>query len=278
VEITLEEHAPGEIYRIGASLYSDEEDTPIGKMITVTNVTKERMTQEAQQSFIAHVAHELLTPLTNIKSYSEMLMDGEIEDAEVKKEFYNTINEQTDRLTDLIKNLLNVSKMEMGSLTIKKDLVRSDWLFEGCIAATEAAAQSKGITIVRETPHVFPALIGDKELLKVAVINILGNAVKYTPENGTITFSITEEDDWVNLDVTDSGYGIAESDLPHVFDKFYRAENPDTSGEMGTGLGLAITSEIVHLHEGDIQVQSELGKGSHFSIRLPKEEYRLDNA
>jgi len=247
-------------------------------MITVKNITKEKMTQDAQQSFIAHVAHELLTPLTNIKSYSEMLMDGDIEDVEVQKEFYNTINEQTDRLTDLIKNLLNVSKMEMGSLTIKKDLVRSDWLFEGCIAATEAEAQNKGITIVRETPHIFPTLIGDKELLKAAVINILGNAVKYTPEKGTITFSITEEDEWVNLDVIDSGYGIAKDDIPHIFDKFFRADNPDTVGEMGTGLGLAITSEIVHLHEGDIEVQSDLGKGSHFSIRLPKEEYRLDNA
>jgi two-component system sensor histidine kinase VicK len=277
-DIILHDHAPDQIYRFSVILYSDEEDMPIGKMITVENVTKEKMTENAQQAFIAHAAHELLTPLTNIKSYSEMLMDEEVEDVEVKKEFYNTINAQADRLTDLIKNLISVSKIEMGCLTIKKELVRSDGLFEECVGAIEAAAQKKEISVARETPHTFPVLVGDKELLKVAVINVLGNAVKYTPKGGSITCSVSEENEQVNFDIIDSGYGIAEDDIPHIFERFFRASDPKITGEMGTGLGLAITSEIIRLHEGDIDVRSDLGKGTRFTIRLPKEEYRLDNA
>jgi PAS domain S-box-containing protein len=275
--VILHDHAPDQTYRFSVTLYSDEEDLPIGKMITIENVTKEKMTENAQQSFIAHAAHELLTPLTNIKSYSEMLMDEEVEDVEVKKEFYNTINVQADRLTDLIKNLISVSKIEMGCLTIKKELVRSDGLFEECLGAVEAAAQKKEIAVDRKTPHTFPTLVGDKELLKVALINVLGNAVKYTPQGGSITFSAAEEEEWVNFDIIDTGYGIAADDLPHIFDRFFRSADPNIAGQMGSGLGLAITSEIVRLHEGDIDVQSHPGKGTHFTIRLPKEEYRLEN-
>ena len=277
-DIILHDYAPDQVYRFSVTLYSDEEDMPIGKMITVENVTKEKMTENAQQSFIAHAAHELLTPLTNIKSYSEMLMDEEVEDVEVKKEFYNTINAQADRLTDLIKNLISVSKIEMGCLTIKKELVRSDGLFEDCVGAIEAAAQKKGISVTRKIPHTFPVLVGDKELLKVAVINVLGNAVKYTPQGGSITCSVSEENEQVNFDIIDSGYGIAADDMPRIFDRFFRSGDANITSQMGTGLGLAITSEIIHLHEGDIDVRSDLGKGTHFTIRLPKEEYRLDNA
>jgi two-component system sensor histidine kinase VicK len=277
-DFILRDHDPDQTYRFRVTLYADEEDTPIGKLITIENVTKQKLTENAQQSFIAHAAHELLTPLTNIKSYSEMLMDEEVEDLEVKKEFYNTINAQADRLTDLIKNLISVSKIEMGCLTIKKELVRSDGLFEDCVGAIEAAAQKKEISVVRKAPHAFPVLVGDKELLKVAIINVLGNAVKYTPEGGAITFSVTEEDEWVHFDITDSGYGIAEADLPRIFDRFFRSSDPNITSQMGTGLGLAITAEIVRLHEGDIEVRSDLGKGTHFTLRVPKEEYRLENA
>jgi signal transduction histidine kinase len=275
IETTFPELAPGEIFQVSSSYLVDTQRTPIGKMISVKNITREKLAGEAQQGFIAHVAHELLTPLTNIKSYSEMLMEGEIDDTEMQKEFYNTINEETNRLATLIKNLLNISKMEVGSLTLDKGLVRTDWFVEGCLKPIEASAQEKNISIEKNLPDTFPSLLADKELLKNAIINLLGNALKYTPEKGHITFSISEQDDMVVFEITDDGYGISEEDLPHIFQKFYRASDSQVTQQVGSGLGLAITSDIVRLHDGEIEVESQLGKGSHFTIRIPKEEYHI---
>jgi two-component system sensor histidine kinase VicK len=239
--------------------------------------SKEKAAEKATHDFTVHLSHELLTPLTTIKSYSEMLMDGEISDSETQKEFYNTINSETDRLTHLIRTLLNVSKIEMGNLTLNKGLVKSDWLFEDSVAAVEGAALKKNISIQRNLPDHFPPLVGDKDQLKASLINILGNAVKYTPENGNIQFSVREQKDNVVFDVIDTGHGISPEDLPNIFDKFYRSKNPQISEEQGTGLGLAFTSEIVRLPDGDIEVVSELGKGTRFTVKIPKEEYRLES-
>jgi signal transduction histidine kinase len=242
---------------------------------TFKNITSEKSAENAKHEFITRITHELLTPLTTINSYNEMLMDDEIDNVEMQKEFYNTINEETSRLTSLVKNLLNISKIEMGSLTLHKGLVKSDWLFDDCLTTVEGTAQKKNITIERNVPDSFPALFADKELLKVAVINILGNAVKYTPENGHIQFMLTEQDDFIIFEVIDDGYGISKEDLPHIFDKFYRSTDPRVTEQTGSGLGLALTSEIVRLHGGEIEVSSKPDEGSYFKIRLPKEEYYL---
>jgi signal transduction histidine kinase len=117
--------------------------------------------------------------------------------------------------------------------------------------------------------------VGDKELLKTAILNFLSNAVKYTPDNGKITLSLLEEDDQVVFEISDTGCGISEEDLPHIFDKFYRSEDPSVAEQTGSGIGLAMAAEIVHLHGGNIDVKSELKEGTQFTIRLPKEEYYL---
>jgi len=278
IDTVFPEVPQGEIFKISTSYLMGGENTPIGKIISFHNVTLESLAEKAKHEFIAHVSHEILTPITNIKPYTEMLMDGEIEDIELQKEFYNTINEQTNRLSDLIKNLLNMSKMEMGSLTLDKGRVKTDWLFDDCITNIEASALEKNINIVKHKPDVFPTLVADKDLLKTAVINILGNALKYTPADGSITFSISDNDNMVVFDISDTGYGISEEELPHVFDKFFRSGNPEITDQTGSGLGLAITSEIVHLHDGEINARSEIGKGTHFTIKIPKEKFYLDQA
>jgi len=275
METTFPELAPGETYRISYDYLKDGEKAMIGKMIMFNNITREKAAEKATLEFRAHLSHELITPLTTIKSYSEMLMDGEIEDSETQKEFYNTINSETARLSRLIKDLLNLSKIEFGSLTLNKGLIKSDWFFGDCIAAVEGTAQQKNISIQTHLSDNFPSLIGDKDQLKGAVINILSNAVKYTPANGEIHFSLREENNRVIFDIKDTGYGMSEEDLSHIFDKFYRSSNPQIAEQQGTGLGLAITAEIIGLHEGEIKVQSELGNGTHFTIKIPKEEYYL---
>lgn len=275
IEATFPELASGEYFQVSLGYLTGKEEGVIGKVISFKNITSEKSYEKAKHEFITHITHELLTPLTTINSYNEMLMEDEIDNIEMQKEFYNTISDETRRLTRLVKNLLNISKIEMGSLTLKKGLVKTDWLCDDCITAVEGAAQKKNITIERNLPDHFPSLFGDKELLKVGIINILGNAVKYTPEKGQIKFNLNEQDDVVVFEVIDNGYGISKEDLAHIFDKFYRSTDPRVTEQTGSGLGLALTSEIIRLHGGEVEVSSKIDEGSHFVIRLPKEEYYL---
>jgi signal transduction histidine kinase len=258
LETTFPELAPGDIFSVSLIVLKDGEGRFVGKMISIRKITREKAAEEAQREFITHIAHELKTPLTSIKSYSEMLMDGDIDDAEMKKEFYNTINAEADRLTALIQNTLSISRIEMGCLMLNKGLVKTDWLAEDSIAAVETAAQKKHIILDKNFP-----------------INFLSNAVKYTPENGKITFSLTDLNGLVVFDVIDTGVGISDDDLPHIFDKSFRSSDPKIRDQSGSGLGLAIASQIIHLHGGEIEVESEPGEGTHFLIRFPKEDYYI---
>ena len=275
MEATFPGMASEEFFQVSLNYLTGKERGVIGKVISFKNITTEKSSEKAKHEFITHITHELLTPLTTINSYNEMLMGDEIDNIEMQKEFYNTISDETRRLTRLVKNLLNISKIEMGSLTLNKGLVKTDWLFDDCLTAVEGSAQKKNITIERNLPDNFPSLFGDKELLKVGIINILGNAVKYTPEKGQIKFTLTEQDDVVVFEVIDNGYGISQEDLAHIFDKFYRSTDTRITEQTGSGLGLALTSEIIRLHGGEIEVSSKVDEGSHFVIRLPKEEYYL---
>ena len=275
MEATFPGMASEEFFQVSLNYLTGKERGVIGKVISFKNITTEKSSEKAKHEFITHITHELLTPLTTINSYNEMLMGDEIDNIEMQKEFYNTISDETRRLTRLVKNLLNISKIEMGSLTLNKGLVKTDWLFDDCLTAVEGSAQKKNITIERNLPDNFPSLFGDKELLKVGIINILGNAVKYTPEKGQIKFTLTEQDDVVVFEVIDNGYGISKDDLANIFDKFYRSTDPRVTEQTGSGLGLALTSEIIRLHGGEIEVSSKVDEGSHFVIRLPKEEYYL---
>ncbi len=269
MNLTFEETDPGQFYQASSSNITDAEGALFIRLIRVVNISREKEAEKLQQDFINHIAHELRTPLTNIKAYNEMMMDGEINNVEMQKEFFNTINDETNRLAKLISSILELAETEMGQLTITKDMVKTDWLMEGCIDAVEAVAKEKDITIEKQVPDNFPKIMGDKEMLKSALINILGNAVKYSPDSARITFAIKEVDDMVIFEINDTGFGMDEKDLPHIFEKFYRSENDQVVEQNGSGLGLAITAEIIKTHDGFIEVQSELDKESQFTIKIP---------
>ena len=275
IETTFPQLAHGKTFQVSSTSLKDDEGYFTSNMISFKDITSQKLMESASQGFIAQVAHEFLTPLTTIRSYNEMLMDGEIEDREMQKDFFNTISEETGRLSRLIQNLLSIAKIEMGGLTIQKALLKSDWLIQDSLASVEGSALKKNITIIKNMPDNLPSLVGDKELLKISIINILGNAVKYCPENSTITISLHEQQDMVVFDISDTGYGISAEDLPHIFDKFYRAKDEHIKKQIGSGLGLAMTNEIIRLHGGEIDVQSEPGKGAQFTVMIPKGEYYL---
>jgi len=275
IETNFPKSAPGDTFNFSVSELKDIKNGLVGKMIIIRKITNEKMAEEARKDFIAHLSHEFKTPLTSIKSYSEMLMDGEVDEGETQKEFYNIINIEADRLASLVQNLLSISRMEMGNLTISKALVKTDLLLKDSLAAIETAANNKNIFLEKNVSENTPSLVGDKELLKVAIINILNNAVKYTPENGKVVFSLFNQNGSIIIDVSDTGYGISQEDLPRIFDKAYRSEDPRVREASGSGLGLSITQEIIQLHGGEIEVDSESGKGTHFVITLPQEEYYI---
>jgi len=277
IELSLSELSETDVFSIACTTLNGADNQSTGNLITFNNITSQKNAEKNTVAFVAHLSHELMTPLTTIQSYSEMLMEGEIEDLDTQKEFFNTINKETKRLTRLIKDLLSLSRIEMGSLTLNKDIVKSDSLFTDCLVSVEGSAKKKGIVIERHAPDNFPVFMGDKDQLKGAIINILGNAVKYTPQKGVIDFGLRKEGGNILFDISDTGYGMSQEDLDHIFDKFYRSSDPKVQDNQGTGLGLCIASEIINLHGGRIEVKSELGKGTYFIISIPMEEYYIDD-
>jgi PAS domain S-box-containing protein len=272
MEITLKQFDRETIVRISYLPLLSQEESFLGTIITAQDITEQKMAQHNQSDFIAHVAHELRTPLTTIKSYVEMLMDDEVSDRDTKIDFFNTITDETNRLSRLISNLLNIAKIEMGSLTIQKDLIKSREFLEDIVKSIESQAMSKHIKLDSIVPDKLTPLVMEKDLLRVSILNILGNAIKYTPEGGSVTFKVEEDDSHMTIDIFDTGYGISEEELPSIFDKFFRSSDEKIKEHTGNGLGLALSREIIRLHDGKIEVSSNLGQGTHFALKLPKED------
>ncbi len=248
------------------------EESIMGSVIIAKDITASKIAHQNQSDFIAHVSHELRTPLTTITSYVEMLMDDEISDSDTKIDFYNTINDEANRLARLISNLLNISKIETGSLTINKDMIKTREFFQDIIHSIEPQAISRNINLETIVPDKLSALVVEKDLLRISFLNILGNAIKYTPTGGSITFKSDENDSHVKVHISDTGYGISEEELPHIFDKFFRSSDEKIKKHTGNGLGLALSREIIRLHDGKIEVTSKLGQGTHFTLTLPRED------
>lgn len=260
------------VLRHCCSYLLDEEDKPLGFLWTITDITAQKQSESARHEFVNHVAHELKTPLNTLLAYSEMLLDGEVNDEQAKREFFNSINEEAARLSRLINNLLNISKIEMGSLKIDRTLIKVDKLVMDCFSTIRAQAASKGINFSIDVADKMPNLLLDKDLIEVAILNLLTNAIKYTPARGKVVLQSIVEEEHVLIRVTDSGHGIPENEISHIFDKFFRSEKEEIRKETGTGLGLSLAMNIVQLHKGDIRVESQWGTGSSFTIVLPKEE------
>jgi signal transduction histidine kinase len=213
--------------------------------------------------------HELRTPLTNIRLYVETALDEGEEDATVRANCLNVINQESRRLERIVGDMLSVSEIEAGSIQLRRDDVRFDALFEQLEAEYQAMAREKSITLIFDLPPKLPVLQGDRDKIVLAMHNLLGNALKYTREGGQVKIVVESDDDHLTFQVNDSGIGIGADELDRIFDKFYRATNSREGCETGSGLGLALAREVVNLHGGDLTVESELEKGSTFTMTLP---------
>ncbi|MBZ0252988.1 MAG: cell wall metabolism sensor histidine kinase WalK, partial [Candidatus Methylomirabilis sp.] len=261
----------GRTFRFSVTPLVTAAGKPNGHMICGRDVTAQLLSDRMKEEFVASVSHEIRTPLASIKSYIEMLMDKEIDDPHTQFEFYNTINDETERLSRLIDNLLNLSKMEAGSLVVNKGPVQLKKLLKEAVRACESQATHKDIKLELIVPETIAAPEMDKDLIGVVVFNLLSNALKYTNKGGEVTVSVEEEDGDLLIRVKDTGIGIPEDAIGNLFRKFYRTEQPEVRERTGSGLGLALSKQIAELHGGGISVESRLSSGSTFTLAIPKD-------
>lgn len=245
------------------------DDATYGHVWSLRDVTQQKLAEQTRDRFIDTATHELRTPLSNIKAYAETLATAECIDVELQKEFCNIINSEVTRLARFIDDLLSISSMEAGALTINRQKVETQRLFEEVLSKVEPLLKQKEIAFDADLPPKMPELHLDKDKIVAVVVNVLGNAAKYTPTGGRVSLKVRVEDGRLRIAVQDTGVGISAEDLPCLFDKFFRSDDPRVQAETGTGLGLSLTQEVVRMHGGEITVESELNKGSTFTVSLP---------
>jgi two-component system phosphate regulon sensor histidine kinase PhoR len=236
---------------------------------SLRDVTQQKLAEQTRDRFIDTATHELRTPLANIKAYAETLATSEYIDLELQKEFCNIINSEVTRLARFIDDLLSISSMEAGALMIDRQKVETERLFAEVIAKVEPLMQKKSIDFQVSLAPKMPELALDKDKIIAVVVNLLGNAAKYTPTGGRVSLKVKAEDGNLRIAVEDTGVGIAAEELPKVFEKFFRSEDPRVQAEVGSGLGLSLAREVVRMHGGEIIVESVLNQGSTFTISLP---------
>ncbi|MCC6428355.1 MAG: PAS domain-containing protein [Phycisphaerales bacterium] len=251
------------------SVKSLRKDDTGAAFIVIEDVTQQKVAEESRHSFAAQVTHELRTPLTNMRLYVETLVDDETNDPQVRAKCLNVLSTEVRRLERVVSDMLSVSEMEAGSIMLRNDDVRMDALLEEIEADHKATAADKEITLHFDLPPKLPVLDGDRDKIAMALHNLLGNAIKYTPAGGDVRVIVTEENAQLVIMVKDNGIGIKTEEAELIFEKFYRAKDKRITGITGSGLGLAIARQVVRLHGGDIAVSSQVDKGSTFTLTLP---------
>ena len=219
----------------------------------------------AQQRFVADVSHELRSPLTAVRGNLDLLKRGAADDPTERAQMIEAMDSETARMSRLVSDLLLLARQDAG-IPIARHPVELDTLLLEIYRQAQITARGIKVTLGAEDQAI---IVGDRDRLKQVLLNLVDNALKYTPQGGEVTLSLTKDDAWVKISVRDTGIGIAPDDIPNLFGRFYRVDKARSRDAGGTGLGLAIAKSVVDAHNGKIMVESELGKGSTFTVWLP---------
>ena len=246
-------------------------DNYIGNLKIIHDVTREKFIEKLKSEFISIAAHQLRTPLSTLKWTFRMLLDGELGKlSSEQKKFLENSYKANEQMIALVDDLLNVSKIEEGKFLAKFSSQSIEDLVEEIIQERKVALDEKNITFKFIKPkNPLPKIKVDAEKLKLAISNILDNAIKYTPSNGKISVYISKEDNYVRVEIEDNGMGIPKEEKSRIFEKFFRGKKAILKDPYGTGLGLFITKNIIEAHRGKIYFKSKEGKGSSFWFELP---------
>lgn len=263
------------ILRVDFSMIRRESGFISGLVAVLHDVTEQEKTEQERRDFVSNVSHELRTPLTSMRSYLEALEDGAWKDPEIAPHFLQVTLEETDRMIRMINDLLNLSKMDSGNAQMQMELVNFNNLVNFVLDRFDmmVTSQDKDYQIKREFTKRDLWLEIDTDRLIQVIDNIMNNAIKYSPDGGTITVRLIETHNHIILSITDEGMGIPRKDLNKIFDRFYRVDKARARQQGGTGLGLAISREVLKAHGGSIWVESRENQGSTFYVSLPYEPY-----
>lgn len=243
----------------------------MGTVIVVRDVTQEAEAESLKSAFITSISHELRTPLTIIKLYAHLVeQTGNGQMSDKQRQFIQTINKESDLLEQQINQLINISEIQAGTIRMEEERVDLAALVAQIGAKWAPRYETKGVALSVQLPQVELWVNGDIENLEWAVDNLVNNALQYTPEGGAVGLQVTAVADKVCIAVQDNGIGIAAVDQPHLFERFFRANNEENFTTRGMGLGLYITAKFIDMHQGDIKVESKVGEGSTFTICLPR--------
>ena len=246
------------------------DQAPGGVMVVIHDVTEQRRSEQARREFVANVSHELRTPLTNIKSYAETIISaGDELPPELHNNFMGVIVSEADRMTRIVQDLLTLSRIDYGKMEMNVSRFSFAKAVRSVYEAVALNAESHGHTLTFQCEENMPDVNGDRERIEQVVMNIVSNAIKYTPDGGRIEIRAGRSGKNVYVRVSDNGIGIPEKDLPRLFERFYRVDKARSRESGGTGLGLSIAKEIINQHKGDIRIESVYGEGTDVTITLP---------
>lgn len=265
-----------EIIEIDSKVYNAEyaplidENSNIGGMIIVfQDITKQQKLENMRKEFVANVSHELKTPITTIKSYTETLMDGAIEDREISMSFLSVIDSECDRMARIVRDLLQLSDLDYKQTKWNKKSLDINELLKNIYLKIKISAEEKNQKIDLNIEESIGEILADKDGIEQVILNIITNAIKYTPNNGTIKIGASSDSERVTITVKDNGIGIPKEDISRIFERFYRVDKARSREMGGTGLGLSIAKQIIEAHNGEIRINSEYNIGTTVDIILP---------
>ncbi len=267
-EVQVERPA-ARVLDVAATAIDGHSRSPRGVVIVLHDLTQLRHLENVRREFIGNVSHELRTPVAAVRSLVETLASAATDDPDAARRFLQELQDQTERLTALLDDLLELACLDAGRREMTKDVVALDDVVDASVEKLSAVAEQKGQRVQTNVPKGL-AVRGDAQAFERVMVNILDNAVKYTGEGGQITVTATEEGETALIEVADSGPGIPEADQSRIFERFYRVDRARSRRLGGTGLGLSIVKHIVELHGGQVGVTSTVGEGSTFWVRLPR--------
>ena len=236
-------------------------------LLLFQDLTQQRGLEKMRQEFVGNVSHELRTPLASLQALTETLQGGAIEDLPKARHFLSRMEVEIEKLTQMVMELLDLSRIESGRVALKRELTNVFALLNAPVERMRPQAERAGISLTLDCSMELPEISVDVERMEQVLINLIHNAIKFTPASGSINLSAQENSGNMILQIKDSGTGISEEDLPRIFERFYKTDHARSSG--GTGLGLSISKHVVEAHGGKIWVESKPGSGSTFFISIP---------
>jgi two-component system phosphate regulon sensor histidine kinase PhoR len=261
---------PGRTFQVQSSLVQYPGNGGEGVIVVFHEVTDLKRLERVRQDFVANVSHELRTPLTAIKGYVEALHDGVLENLSQTEQFLRVIEQHVERMDKIVSDLLLLSEVESVDRSLKKESLSFPNLISSAVEALQPLAEGKKQAIQMALNGELPSIQGDSQKIHQVIVNLLHNAISYTPEEGSITIEVRPVQGGAEISVSDNGIGISPEDLPRIFERFYRVDKGRSRELGGTGLGLSIVKHIVEAHGGKVRVESKPGKGSRFTFFLPR--------